>query len=346
MTEIARAGIRHSPSIEAVAKALVAAQADLPAVLKDSENPHYKSKYASLDAVVPAVRGPLAKHGLAVVQGAESPNGEAALTVETLLVHTSGEWFANTVVVPIAKVDPQGAGSALTYGRRYGLSALLSLATDDDDDAESAEKRKPPARRRSSRKPPARSIKAEVPSVATTPRAEGEDDARPDQLDRIYQIVAKLDALGSPGRPAQVVDLSRLWGEHREPGDGAGRQRDPPAARPHGRPRGRQGAARARVERRRGARRGGSPVLSDHVKRFRQAQREYERELALGGELQVGAGEDDSGVPPVPPGADTPDDVVDDVVDDEPRSRSERSSRPGPPEADHVDLGACRSRPT
>ena len=135
---VVSAGVRHSDEFAELAKALVAAQADLEPVTKDSLNPHFKSKYVSLDAIVEAVRKPLADRGLAIVQGACTPNGDAALTVETLLIHTSGEWMSNTVVVPMAKIDPQGAGGALTYGRRYGLSALLSLATEEDDDANAA----------------------------------------------------------------------------------------------------------------------------------------------------------------------------------------------------------------
>jgi hypothetical protein len=65
--------------------------------------------------------------------------------VETRLVHTSGEWLASVVPVPVAKGDAHGLGSALSYGRRYGLSALLALSTDEDDDGNAAAKA-PPAK--------------------------------------------------------------------------------------------------------------------------------------------------------------------------------------------------------
>ena len=136
--------MKHSEGLAKVSAALVAAQKELKAVGKDSVNPHFKNKYASLDNIIDAVRPVLGKHGLAVIQSAVAPETiEGRLTgfaVETMLVHESGEWIANAAIVPVAKADPQGAGGALTYGRRYGLSALLSLSSDEDDDGNAASK--------------------------------------------------------------------------------------------------------------------------------------------------------------------------------------------------------------
>lgn len=135
--------MRSSDSIANLAAALVKAQSDLKAVTKDRENSHFRNRYATLDAIIDEVRPVLAKHGLAVVSGATRPlTGETgavlAFEVCTMLLHSTGEWIESGAVMPLAKTDPQGAGSAMTYGRRYSLSALLSLATEDDDDAESA----------------------------------------------------------------------------------------------------------------------------------------------------------------------------------------------------------------
>lgn len=145
--------MKHSESIAKLAAALVAAQAELRAVYLDGRNPDYRSKYASLDNIIETVRPTLAKHGLAVVQGATSPHSDdagriAAIAVETMLVHASGEWICNTAIMPVvgrmlkgggrAEPDPQAGGSALTYGRRYGIAALLCLATDEDDDGNAA----------------------------------------------------------------------------------------------------------------------------------------------------------------------------------------------------------------
>jgi hypothetical protein len=134
--------MRQSETVAAVGKALAAAQAEIKTVAKDRTNPHFKNRYATLDAIMEAVRPVLAKHGLSIVQGCTLPNevdGRLVLfAVETMVLHASGEYLSNMVYMPIAKQSAQDAGSALTYGRRYGVSALLSLATDDDDDGEQA----------------------------------------------------------------------------------------------------------------------------------------------------------------------------------------------------------------
>ncbi len=137
--------------------ALVAAQGGLRPIAKDGKNPAFRSRYATLDGIMETVRPALAAHGLAVVQGVVHPEtGEGGrlvgITVETRLVHTSGEWLASVVPVPVAKGDAHGLGSALSYGRRYGLSALLALSTDEDDDGNAAAKA-PPARQERPSKP-------------------------------------------------------------------------------------------------------------------------------------------------------------------------------------------------
>lgn len=138
--------MKSSNSIAALAKSLVSVQVEMKAIPKDSTNPHFKSQFASLDTIVDTTRPILAKHGLAVMQGAatsmlDESHALCGFEVETILVHQSGEWISTSVYMPLAKVDPQGAGSAMTYGRRYGLSALLSLSTDEDDDGNRASTR-------------------------------------------------------------------------------------------------------------------------------------------------------------------------------------------------------------
>ena len=134
--------MRQSETVGAVGKALAAAQAEIKTVAKDRTNPHFKNRYATLDAIMEAVRPVLANHGLSIVQGCTLPNEVdgrlASFAVETMVLHASGEYLSNMVYMPIAKQSAQDAGSALTYGRRYGVSALLALATDDDDDGEQA----------------------------------------------------------------------------------------------------------------------------------------------------------------------------------------------------------------
>lgn len=121
-----------------LAKALVAAQAEMPSITKNAKNPHFNSKFASLDAIIEHVRPVLAKHGLGVLQTSDRTDEGRTLIVRTYIVHASGEMEGNAVYVPITKQDAQGVGGALTYGRRYGLSSLLCLATDEDDDGNAA----------------------------------------------------------------------------------------------------------------------------------------------------------------------------------------------------------------
>jgi hypothetical protein len=134
--------MHKSDSIAQLADALAKAQAGIKSITKDRTNPHFKNRYATLDAILDAVRPTLAAQGLSIVQGAsESTQG---FNVETYLVHSSGEYIANVVAVPVSKQDAQGVGSAMTYGRRYGVSALLALSTDEDDDGEAAAKKPAP----------------------------------------------------------------------------------------------------------------------------------------------------------------------------------------------------------
>lgn len=136
--------MKHSESVAAIAKALVAAQGEIKSVPKDSVNPHFKNRYASLEAVTEAVRPVLTKNGLALIQGGGVPTSDeaghvTAVSVETMLLHSpSGEWISGAVTMPLDKPTAQGVGSAVSYGRRYGLCSLLAIVTDEDDDGEHA----------------------------------------------------------------------------------------------------------------------------------------------------------------------------------------------------------------
>lgn len=111
-------------------KALVKVQGTLGAVKKDSTNPHFKNKYASLESVNEAVMGPLNENGFALLQGGVDVGGKTYL--RTTLLHTSGheESFDYPLVVDS---NPQHIASATTYARRYSICALLNLSLDDDD---------------------------------------------------------------------------------------------------------------------------------------------------------------------------------------------------------------------
>lgn len=124
--------MHHSESIKAIAAALVKAQANIHGAVKDSTNPHFKSKYADLSSVMQAVKAPLLDQGIAIVQAVE-PSEASEVRLSTMLLHTSGEYIADTITVPVNKQDAQGYGSALTYARRYGLQSMTGCCPEDDD---------------------------------------------------------------------------------------------------------------------------------------------------------------------------------------------------------------------
>lgn len=122
--------------VDTFAQAFCKLQGALKPAIKDSTNPAFKSKYADLGAVWDAVRGPLAAHGFCIIQ---SPQFDADnIWLETTLLHTSGEKMVSRYPLRPTKQDPQGFGSALTYARRYCLSAMLGVVADLDDDGNAA----------------------------------------------------------------------------------------------------------------------------------------------------------------------------------------------------------------
>jgi len=126
-----------------VCAAFVKAQSQFGAALKTSTNPHFKSRYADLAAVVEAVIDALNKNGIAMMQ--QTFLADSGVTVETVFIHESGEELrSGQLHVPTSKMDAQGYGSALTYARRYSLLAATGIAPEDDDgNAASQPKPKP-----------------------------------------------------------------------------------------------------------------------------------------------------------------------------------------------------------
>ena len=130
-----------SESIKNLTAALVKAQAEMPVVAMDKENPHMHYSYATLGAIINAVRPILAKYELSLVQ---FPVNEGDyIGVKSILSHTSGEWMEETVYVILEDKRPlskaQSAGMTITYLRRYAISSLLCLYADEDTDAVTGE---------------------------------------------------------------------------------------------------------------------------------------------------------------------------------------------------------------
>ena len=127
-----------SETIGAIAPALIKAQSQMQGIIKEGKNPAFRSKYVTLDSILDTLRPILTSNGLMLTQGSTPPWGVESITVESRIIHTSGEWIATTVTIPVTKPDAHGLGSALTYGRRYSVSALLAISADEDDDANGA----------------------------------------------------------------------------------------------------------------------------------------------------------------------------------------------------------------
>ena len=122
-----------SEGIGKLATALAKAQGVMDDALKLNKNPHFKSSYADLAAVRAAIQKPLSENGLAYVQLLSTSND--GLDVKTMLIHgESGEYIGDTLTIPLGQQrTPQAVGSAASYGRRYGLMALIGIAAEDDD---------------------------------------------------------------------------------------------------------------------------------------------------------------------------------------------------------------------
>jgi hypothetical protein len=126
-----------SESINEIAAALAKAQASMKNAALNKVNPHFRSKYADLAGIRDTVVPVLAANGIAVVQTLDLINGESGNFLLTRLVHTSGQWIES--LCPVAfNGDMQKMGSAITYARRYSLSAICGIAADEDDDANAA----------------------------------------------------------------------------------------------------------------------------------------------------------------------------------------------------------------
>ena len=120
-----------SDKIDKLASALSKAQSEMKGAEKKSINPFFNSGYADLHTVIESSFPHLTKNGLSVIQGNESKPGEFFVT--TMLLHESGQWIKSKLKMPIEKVTAQSIGSTITYGRRYGLSAITGIAQYDDD---------------------------------------------------------------------------------------------------------------------------------------------------------------------------------------------------------------------
>lgn len=123
--------MKLSEKFDEILPALHKARSQFVKVKKDRQNTHLKNKYATLDSVLDAITPALTENRLMIMQDCERI--ENTMRVETTVIHISGQWAKFYFDIPIVKNDPQGVGSAFTYGRRYALAAAFGLSQADDD---------------------------------------------------------------------------------------------------------------------------------------------------------------------------------------------------------------------
>jgi ERF superfamily len=126
----------QSDQINELATALSKVQGELTPAIKDSKNPFFKSSYADLSSVWNCCKDALSKYGLAIIQTMDAKDGQNVLI--TTLAHASGQWMRSCLPILNEKNNAQGLGSAITYMRRYALSAIVGITCDDDDDGNEA----------------------------------------------------------------------------------------------------------------------------------------------------------------------------------------------------------------
>jgi hypothetical protein len=125
--------MRRSEAIDLFAASFSKAQSEMSGATKERVNPAFKSRYADLASAHEACREALTKYGLSYLQTAIINAAGAFSGITTTILHSSGQWVEGDFPISPVKNDPQGIGSAATYGRRYGLMAMVGIAPEDDD---------------------------------------------------------------------------------------------------------------------------------------------------------------------------------------------------------------------
>jgi len=167
-------------------KALIAFRAEAPVIAFDSVNPFFQSNFASLKAIHKIIDPLLAKHGLAVLQFPISQDGQVGCI--TKIIHESGESVEHCLTLPLTKQDPQGAGAAISYARRYGISGALCLITDTDNDGN--ELPDPAVANAGKRKP-----RDSKPAAMSKPHREKLKSAAADRLAELGDTKASIEEL-------------------------------------------------------------------------------------------------------------------------------------------------------
>lgn len=194
-----------------LATALLAFRAECPPIVRSKKNPHFKNNYAPLEAIHEVIDPLLTKHGLIVMQFPMAVDDRAG--VSTRIMHKSGEYIEEVFMLPLAKSDPQGACSAVTYARRYGLSGALGLVTEEDDDGEAAQGRAAAVARPNSQPAPRAEKKAPAMSAANREKLKFAARERLKELtgdsgtaDDVMNMLSEVAKVMGCSSPSQMTD--------------------------------------------------------------------------------------------------------------------------------------------
>ena len=213
-----------SPEIKTISAAILEAQKNTGAAIKDAKNPFFKSSYADLGAVMEVCKGALNSAGITCLQPVVSEGPDTF--VETYLIHSSGEWFKSRQrIVCKAEHDPQAQGSAITYAKRYSLQSLLFIPSEDDDGNRATKPAAPAPEPKASSLPPLTPPAIPAPgeitgTILSVEQREGKAPAKKSywavsiQPDTGAQFVANTpnetaacDARDMIGRPAMAITI-------------------------------------------------------------------------------------------------------------------------------------------
>ena len=179
--------MKQSENITDLAMALCLAQAQMGGAIKDSNNPFFKSSYADLTSVIKVIKQPFADNGLSFVQFPITSEGGKGVGVSTMIMHSSGQWVQGEYLLPMDKITAQGAGSAITYARRYALQAMAGIPTVDDD-AEAAMFRGQPVAQEPPQKRVSKTLVQSVVALVISSQAS-------EETSELVEALAELDEI-------------------------------------------------------------------------------------------------------------------------------------------------------
>ena len=190
--------MNKSEQINELASALAKVQAVLQPAGFDAVNPYFKSKYASLGSVIETAKV-LAEYGLSYSQMPVSDGWN--IGVENILMHESGQWISQTLLVPMdveSKNPVQEAGKIITYARRYGLASMLGIYSDEDTDGNTGQQQDKQGKQES----------------GSQQESEPKSDARPYKPETLKSRIAEIAEVMGDANEKQIGLLAAVLSEY------------------------------------------------------------------------------------------------------------------------------------